>query len=256
MADLLTSGQLQEILQVDRTTIYRMVEDGRLPAIRVGKQWRFPRAEVERWLQAQSTSLASTTPAPVSTPEIPAGHLSQLLPLACSQLMQDAFADMLGVMMVITDIHGHPVTMPSNPCGLFTAVTQGGEALAGCIRTWQQLAESVSLEPKWVPSELALLCARGLIRVGQELKGMVVAGGVAPEGWPPDVGQIAAMSRDFGLDPAYLQANLDAVYRLDKSERDRVLRSIQRIADIFSHVAEDRHAIASRLQTIASLTSL
>ena len=48
MADLLTTNQVQTLLKVDRTTIYRMVEQGRLPAIRVGKQWRFSRPEIER----------------------------------------------------------------------------------------------------------------------------------------------------------------------------------------------------------------
>ena len=52
MTDLLTTGQVQTLLKVDRTTIYRMVENGRLPGIRVGKQWRFDRAEIERWLAA------------------------------------------------------------------------------------------------------------------------------------------------------------------------------------------------------------
>jgi excisionase family DNA binding protein len=48
MSDLLTTNQVQDLLHVDRTTIYRLVESGRLPAIRVGKQWRFSRPEIER----------------------------------------------------------------------------------------------------------------------------------------------------------------------------------------------------------------
>ena len=54
MTDLLTTSEVQQILSVDRTTIYRMVESGRLPAIRVGKQWRFSRPEIERWLRGQA----------------------------------------------------------------------------------------------------------------------------------------------------------------------------------------------------------
>ena len=41
MADkLLTTRELEELLQLDRVTIYRMVKDGELPALRVGGQWR------------------------------------------------------------------------------------------------------------------------------------------------------------------------------------------------------------------------
>jgi hypothetical protein len=38
--------------------------------------------------------------------------------------------------------------------------------------------------------------------------------------------------------------------------QEKALRSVQRIADIFSHIAEDRNALSGRLQTIASLTTL
>ncbi len=43
-------------------------------------------------------------------------------------------------------------------------------------------------------SEMGLLCARGLIRAGAELKGMVVVGGIAPDNWPPDPEQIADLA--------------------------------------------------------------
>ena len=47
MTDLLTTKELQAILHVDRTTIYRMAESGRLPAVKVGGQWRFPRQQID-----------------------------------------------------------------------------------------------------------------------------------------------------------------------------------------------------------------
>ena len=93
MADLLTTRQLQEILRVDRTTIYRMAESGRLPAVKVGNQWRFPRDQIETWLQRQSA-----VSAPIAEFQ-PAGNGDgfQLFPLDCVQLIQDSFADALGV---------------------------------------------------------------------------------------------------------------------------------------------------------------
>src|SRR5450756_109695 len=103
MADLLTTSQVQDKLRVDRTTIYRMVEDGRLPAIRVGKQWRFQEDEIARWLQARGstfpapigngmTPTASAALVPVSVSTAAAGtpapaHLSEILPLTCVQLI-------------------------------------------------------------------------------------------------------------------------------------------------------------------------
>jgi excisionase family DNA binding protein len=272
MADLLTTSQVQDKLRVDRTTIYRMVEDGRLPAIRVGKQWRFQEDEIARWLQARGstfpapmgngmTPTASAALVPVSVSTAAAGtpapaHLSEILPLTCVQLIQDAFAEMLGVMLVITDLQGRPVTQISNPCGFFVAATQKLGMAAACEQTWQGLAGSVSLEPRFIPSEIGLLCARALIRLRSELKGMVVMGGIAPESWPPPEEQIASTAHELGVEPATLQANLSAVYQMDRVQRERTLRFIQRIADVFSHIAEDRSLIIGRLQAIALLTSL
>lgn len=247
MTDLLTTRQVQALLKVDRTTIYRMVEGGQLPAIRVGKQWRFARGEVERWLHGGHTHAA---PSPVTLPPGDAApditgrdtrDLESLLPLVCVQLIQDTFAEMLGVMLLVTDMNGRPVTQISNPCGFFAALAEQNPRLTEeCIRTWQQLAGDPALEPKFSTSELGLLYARGVIRVGAELKGMVVLGGIAPNVWPPSEAQIAAMAQALDLDPAFVQAQIHAVYWLDRAAQARALRFVQRIADIFAHIVEDR----------------
>lgn len=260
MTDLLTTKQVQTILRVDRTTIYRMVESGHLPALRVGKQWRFARGEVEQWLRGRGQlPVASAKAAGAeSASESSSSHeLRALLPVGCTQLIQDACAEMLGVMMVITDMQGQPVTAISNPCGFFLALTETNPAaVSQCVSTWQQLAGDLALAPKFSVSEMGLLCARGVIRVGAELKGMVVVGGIAPEAWPPSPEQAATLARVFASDPATVQATAAAVYYLDDAAQERVLRFVQRIADIFSHILEDRSQVQERLQAIASLTAL
>ncbi len=55
MNDLLTSRQVQEILKVDRITIYRMLNDGRFKGVKIGQQWRFHLSDVERMLGIVST---------------------------------------------------------------------------------------------------------------------------------------------------------------------------------------------------------
>ena len=53
---MLTAREIQDLFQVDRSTVYRMAEDGRLPAIKIGKQWRFPAEQINNWFQAQMTT--------------------------------------------------------------------------------------------------------------------------------------------------------------------------------------------------------
>lgn len=245
MTDLLTTKQVQQLLRVDRTTIYRMVESGQLPAIRVGKQWRFAQEQVDQWLEGHGAGMMPATPARTAPDaendaDLRSLDLKMLLP-ACAQLVQDAFADVLGVMMVITDMQGQPVTQVSNPCGYFNALTAGNPAaVSHCVFTWQQLAGSPSLEPRWSVSEMGLLCTRALIRVGHELKGMLVMGGIAPDRWPPTEEQAGDLAALFGCEPVVIESSAEAVHHLDRTAQEKALRSVQRIADIFSHMAEDR----------------
>lgn len=260
MTDLLTTKQVQDLLRVDRTTIYRMVEGGQLPALRVGKQWRFARAEVERWLHAARSGHngAPAAEPPVGPVENRGGQdLRTLLPLDCVQLIQDAFAEALGVMLVVTDMQGRQVTDVSNACGFFTSlIADNPAAVNQCVATWQQLAGAPALEPRFSLSEMGLLCARGLIRGGTELKGMVVVGGIAPEGWPPSAEHAAALAHVFQADPAVVAATVGAVYQLDRTAQERALRYVQRIADIFSHILEDRGQMLGRLEAAAALAPL
>lgn len=51
--DLLTAKEVAEYLRVNRYTIYRLVSQKKLPAFKVGSQWRFERSVLDRWLKKQ-----------------------------------------------------------------------------------------------------------------------------------------------------------------------------------------------------------
>lgn len=48
--DLLTATEAAELLRVHRQTIARWAMDGTLPGVKVGRDWRFRRADIERLL--------------------------------------------------------------------------------------------------------------------------------------------------------------------------------------------------------------
>ncbi len=48
---LLTTEQVANYLKIDKFTVYRLVAQKRLPAFKVGNQWRFKRALLEAWLR-------------------------------------------------------------------------------------------------------------------------------------------------------------------------------------------------------------
>jgi excisionase family DNA binding protein len=51
---LLTTDQVARYLKVDKFTVYRLVAQRKLPAFRVGNQWRFKRSVIDGWLKRNS----------------------------------------------------------------------------------------------------------------------------------------------------------------------------------------------------------
>lgn len=49
----LTTDEVLEYLQVNLRTVYRLIKAGRLPAVRVGRQWRFRRTDIDAWLDTE-----------------------------------------------------------------------------------------------------------------------------------------------------------------------------------------------------------
>jgi excisionase family DNA binding protein len=49
-SDMLTIRQLSRYLQITLSTLYKLVEAGRLPGKKVGRQWRFRREVIDDWL--------------------------------------------------------------------------------------------------------------------------------------------------------------------------------------------------------------
>jgi len=250
MTEMLTAKEMQGLLQVDRSTIYRMAEAGRLPAIKVGKQWRFPHERVEKWLKNRVDAPA----APVETNRTNAS-LASLLPLDCVQLIQDAFAENLGVMLVITDLAGQPITQVSNPSSIYELLTETASGHTLCQEQWQHLSQMPSLEPRFMPGWGGLLCARALVRLGSELKGAVIAFGVAPQNWPPSPASLEELARSLQLAPEKLQQAFDGVVSLTAAQQKQVLLTTQRIADILAHIVSERCSFLDRLDTIAKLST-
>ena len=48
---LLTTDQVARYLKVDKLTVYRLVAQRKLPAFKVGNQWRFKKGLLEDWLR-------------------------------------------------------------------------------------------------------------------------------------------------------------------------------------------------------------
>ena len=69
----LTTEEVLDYLQVNLRTVYRLIKAGKIPAVRVGRQWRFRKRDIDAWLESQRPRTARpTVPAPGRTSAVTA----------------------------------------------------------------------------------------------------------------------------------------------------------------------------------------
>jgi len=49
--DIMTIDALAEYLKISKSTLYKLVQDGKLPGQKVGKRWRFHKEAIDEWLK-------------------------------------------------------------------------------------------------------------------------------------------------------------------------------------------------------------
>ena len=54
MTKLMTVREVADYLRVTKKTIYRLLLRGKIPATKVGNQWRFAQGAIDKWLQRNS----------------------------------------------------------------------------------------------------------------------------------------------------------------------------------------------------------
>jgi excisionase family DNA binding protein len=48
--DVLTIEELSAYLRIPRSTLYKLVREGKIPSQKVGRHWRFRKEAINRWL--------------------------------------------------------------------------------------------------------------------------------------------------------------------------------------------------------------
>ncbi|HEX4478193.1 MAG TPA: helix-turn-helix domain-containing protein [Polyangiaceae bacterium] len=52
----MTVKEVATLLRVSPQTLYKMLEQGVIPAVKVGSQWRFDRNQIREWLKGQASA--------------------------------------------------------------------------------------------------------------------------------------------------------------------------------------------------------
>ena len=75
----LTTEEVLDYLQVNLRTVYRLIKAGKIPAVRVGRQWRFRKRDIDAWLESQRPRAVRPTSSARSAATPPAGRARVLV---------------------------------------------------------------------------------------------------------------------------------------------------------------------------------
>jgi excisionase family DNA binding protein len=253
MEDLLTTRQLQDLLKVDRITIYRMLADGRLHGVKVGQQWRFKVSEVEALLDpcANENSAAPETGAPAS------------LPVHCIQALQNVFADIGQVAALVIDASGQPLTEVSDPCAFCRLMMTHPSGHTACLESWKEIALQPESESGFYTCHAGLNYTRAAIQMDGQVAAYLLAGQffTRPESGgftqTPDNNaynrQMRTLVKEHNLPVAELSSAALQIPVLDETKIVQVLRWPGQVVTTIYSILNERASLISRLERIAQL---
>jgi excisionase family DNA binding protein len=246
MSNLLTTKEVQNLLKVDRTTIYRMLKDGRLKGVKVGQQWRFPIEEMEALL---SGGTRETTEATSSI---------QVLPLHCIEPIQRVFAEIAGLGAVTTDAEGNPLTEISNSCAFCNLVIGSESGRKACIASWRRLAQQDEYRTQFMGCHAGLQYARARIEIDGEFVAMLITGQFYASS--PDSDEEAArvqhLAIKHGIDEDALAEAIQEIRVLDERMCSQIGNWLEQVAHTFEDIGHERAELLQRLQSIAQMSTL
>jgi len=54
--DVLTIEELSDYLKIPKSTLYKLVREGKIPSQKIGRHWRFRKGAIDHWLEETRAS--------------------------------------------------------------------------------------------------------------------------------------------------------------------------------------------------------
>ena len=103
----LTTEEVLEYLQVNLRTVYRLIKAGKIPAVRVGRQWRFRKRDIDAWLDSQRGTRAArpaAAPAAVAARPVAVAARPRVLVVADEASIRDLLSKTLALAEYEVDV--------------------------------------------------------------------------------------------------------------------------------------------------------
>jgi excisionase family DNA binding protein len=247
MEEFLTTRQVLNILKVDRITIYRMLQDGRIKGVKIGQQWRFQRQEVDRVLGVG-----------LPQPEISQPEATSSFPTYCVQAIQDLFSEVGQIGALVVDKNGEPITEVSHPCRFCQIIRQSPEGMQACLASWKEFARQSNAGSRYFTCHAGLQYVSAPIQDKETNVGHFLTGEFYWQTPNPqeEAERIQRLASTFSLSLETLQqaAHTVPVITLEKQSQVEVWPTIA--ARAVSTILRERTMMTERLEQIAKLTQI
>lgn len=256
MSELLTTREVQNILKVDRITVYRMLQDGRLKGVKIGQQWRFPRDEVQRLVSGQ-TAIGSDAPATASAEAQPAPSAAPL-PVHCLQTVQNLFSSVSGLGSIVIDASGEPVTALSGACALCRMMQESEAGNQACRESWRAMAAGSANGERQFTCHAGLTSITAPILDGSTLVGWILVGQALLSDADAQalLDQAPELARRYALPVSAVQESIRKAPVLPSSQHDQMHSWVKDASKAMESILQERSGFIVRMQRIADLTQL
>jgi excisionase family DNA binding protein len=248
MTTLLTTRQVQELLKVDRITIYRMLNDGRLKGIKIGKQWRFHRSEIDQLLGTPDSALSEDAAEEVLT-EFPSG---------CVEKVEDLLAGILGIGVTTVNLRGEPLNAVVNSnsfCQLMLSSETGRKA---CQAAWKEPAISKDGKHAFQVCHAGLCFLRSPVTLEDRTIAWVISGQFRTISSHPtqEAALMKSLSESHKIPRHELEKALRNVHSLSREQQVQLEAWTPRLAKTIQSILHERQQLTTRLKQISDLSTV
>lgn len=244
MENFLTTKQVQDLFKIDRITVYRMLQDGRLKGVKIGNQWRFPQREVERLLSGATVEIEDVE------------EKETVFPIHCLQTIQNLFTSVSQCSALIIDHEGELVTQISQPGPLCKQLLSKAKGKEFCETSWRQIAKRASGRSEVFTCHAGLKYYGSVIMTQNKKQGVFLTGEFYSEDSDPELltDSLKKIARQCGIDEHEIMAAAHQVKKLSKEEQQHFASQPEAAATAVESILSERTAFMERLQQIANLT--
>lgn len=251
MDELLTTKQVQDLFKVDRITIYRMLDDGRIKGVKVGNQWRFAQSEIARLLGEPTNNNDDEGQA---TPLIEVNDF----PVDCVEKLQEIFAGILGVGAISVNLDGEALTQPvfSNPfCKMMLSIPETHKA---CQESWRKIALKTTGDPVFHVCHAGLCYLRSPIKMdGQNVAWMVTGQYyITPHNAEKSAEAITTVAKKYNLDYEKIKLAAQEIPVLKHLQQQQVQKWAPKVTETVQSMLCERSDLVSRLEKIAEISAI